>query len=107
MVAAATSGAAVGEAFNDGLVKAAARLAATSCSTAIASLARSLKPMILRNCCSASSMPAAVHLRHMSPFFQRLTLRLVRRTVSIIDSLEGAASAPQSGFRAVGRHKYR
>ena len=34
----------------------------------------------------ASSMPAAVQRRHMSPFCQRLTLRLVRRTVSIIDS---------------------
>src|SRR3954454_19702220 len=42
--------------------------------------------MILRNWRSASSMPAAVQRRHMSPFCQRLTLRLVRRTVSIIDS---------------------
>ena len=42
--------------------------------------------MILRNWCSASSMPAAVQRRHMSPFCQRLTLRLMRRTVSIIDS---------------------
>src|SRR3954452_595640 len=75
-----------GEAFNGWWVKAAARLAATSCSTAMASLARSLKPIILRNCCSASSIPAPVQRRHMSPFFQRLTLRLVRRTVSIIDS---------------------
>jgi hypothetical protein len=32
---------------------------------------------------SASSIPAAVQRRHMSPFCQRLTLRLVRRTVSI------------------------
>ena len=42
--------------------------------------------MILRNWRSASSMPAAVQRRHMSPFCQRLTLRLMRRTVSIIDS---------------------
>src|SRR3954447_10108429 len=42
--------------------------------------------MILRNWVSASSMPAAVQRRHMSPFCQRLTLRLTRRTVSIIDS---------------------
>ena len=42
--------------------------------------------MILRNWASASSMPAAVQRRHMSPFCQRLTLRLVRRTHSIIDS---------------------
>src|SRR3954464_15108499 len=42
--------------------------------------------MTLRNCCSASSMPAAVQRRHMSPFCQCLTLRLTRRTVSIIDS---------------------
>ena len=31
-------------------------------------------------------MPAAVQRRHMSPFCQRLTLREIRRTVSIIDS---------------------
>ena len=43
--------------------------------------------MILRNCCSASSIPAAVQRRHMSPDCQRLTLRLVRRTISIIDSI--------------------
>src|SRR3954466_5456791 len=55
-------------------------------STASASLGQSVWPMILRNWRSASSMPAAVHRRHMSPFCQRLTLRLVRRTVSIIDS---------------------
>src|SRR4051812_42154642 len=42
--------------------------------------------MILRNWLSARSMPAAVQRRHMSPFCQRLTLRLTRRTVSIIDS---------------------
>src|SRR4051812_50138515 len=86
MVVAATSGAVVGEVFNGGRVKAAARLAVTSCSTAMASLARSLKPMILRNCCLASSMPAAVQRRHMSPLCQRLTLRLVRRAGSVIDS---------------------
>src|SRR4051812_35610397 len=42
--------------------------------------------MILRNCARASSMPAAVQRRHMSPLCQRLRLRLTRRTVSIIDS---------------------
>src|SRR4051794_11613805 len=42
--------------------------------------------MILRNWRSASSIPAAVQRKHMSPFCQRLTLRLMRRTVSIIDS---------------------
>src|SRR3954471_8550748 len=42
--------------------------------------------MILRNWVSASSMPAAVQRRHMLPFCQRLTLRLTRRTASIIDS---------------------
>ena len=35
---------------------------------------------------SASSIPAAVQRRHISPERQRLTLRLVRRTHSIIDS---------------------
>jgi hypothetical protein len=44
----------------------------------------------LRNWPAASSMPAAVQRRHMSPLDQRLTLRLVRRTVSIIDSHEFA-----------------
>jgi len=43
--------------------------------------------MILRNWRSASSMPAAVQRRHMSPDCQRLTLRLVRRQISIIDSI--------------------
>src|SRR6266540_3468751 len=42
--------------------------------------------MIFRNCRSASSMPAAVQRRHMSPDCQRFTLREVRRTISIIDS---------------------
>src|ERR687887_442544 len=42
--------------------------------------------MILRNWASASSMPAGVQRRHMSPLCQCLTLRLTRRTVSIIDS---------------------
>jgi hypothetical protein len=42
--------------------------------------------MILRNCRSASSIPAAVHLSAISPDDQRLTLRLARRTHSIIDS---------------------
>jgi hypothetical protein len=36
---------------------------------------------------SASSMPAAVQRRHMSPFCQRLTLRLVARQIAIIDSI--------------------
>jgi hypothetical protein len=40
--------------------------------------------MILRNGCSASSIPAAVDLRHMSPDCQRLTLRLVRRVISMV-----------------------
>ena len=42
--------------------------------------------MIRRNCRSASSMPAAVQRSAISPDCQRLTLRLVRRTHSIIDS---------------------
>src|SRR6266545_4546063 len=42
--------------------------------------------MIFRNCCSASSMPAAVQRSAISPEDQRLTLRWVRRTISIIDS---------------------
>ncbi len=42
--------------------------------------------MILRNCRSASSMPAAVQRSAISPDDQRLTLRCVRRTISIIDS---------------------
>jgi len=43
--------------------------------------------MILRNWRSASSMPAAVQRRHMSPFCQRLTLRLVARQMPITDSI--------------------
>ena len=42
--------------------------------------------MMRRNCCSASSIPSAVQRRHISPVCQRLTLRLVRRQISIIDS---------------------
>jgi hypothetical protein len=42
--------------------------------------------MIFRNCRSASSMPAAVQRRAISPELQRFTLRWVRRTISIIDS---------------------
>ena len=42
--------------------------------------------MILRNCCSATSMPAAVQRLRMSPSCQRFTLRWVWRTISIIDS---------------------
>src|SRR4051795_12691201 len=42
--------------------------------------------MILRNCCSATSMPAAVQRLRMSPSCQRFTLRCVLRTISIIDS---------------------
>src|SRR3954447_4521930 len=42
--------------------------------------------MILRNCCSATSMPAAVQRLRMSPSRQRFTLRWVERTISIIDS---------------------
>jgi hypothetical protein len=42
--------------------------------------------MILRNCRSASSIPAAVQRSAISPDCQRLTLGLVRRTHSIIDS---------------------
>ena len=42
--------------------------------------------MIRRNCRSASSIPAAVQRSAISPDCQRLTLRLVRRTHSIIDS---------------------
>src|SRR5215213_8924125 len=64
----------------------AVRLMATSRSTVMASLARSPWPMMRRNWASASSIPAAVQRRHMSPDCQRLTLRLMRRTVSIIDS---------------------
>jgi hypothetical protein len=36
---------------------------------------------------AASSMPAAVQRRHMSPLCQRLTLRLVARQMPIIDSI--------------------
>ena len=43
--------------------------------------------MILRNCCSATSMPAAVQRLRMSPSRQRFTLRWVWRTISIIDSI--------------------
>ncbi len=43
--------------------------------------------MTLRNWVSASSIPAAVQRRHMSPDCQRFTLRDVRRTMSIIDSI--------------------
>ena len=42
--------------------------------------------MIRRNWRSASSIPAAVQRSAISPDRQRLTLRLVRRTHSIIDS---------------------
>jgi hypothetical protein len=49
--------------------------------------ARCLQPMILRNWRSASSMPAAIHLRHMSPLDQCFTLCEVRRQISIIDSI--------------------
>src|SRR6266700_2633256 len=42
--------------------------------------------MIFRNWRSASSMPAAVQRSAISPDDQRLTLRWVRRTISIIDS---------------------
>src|SRR6266851_8074630 len=42
--------------------------------------------MIFRNWRSASSMPAAVQRSAISPEDQRLTLRWVRRTISIIDS---------------------
>src|SRR6266540_6702084 len=42
--------------------------------------------MIRRNWFSASSIPAAVQRSAISPDCQRLTLRLVRRTHSIIDS---------------------
>ena len=42
--------------------------------------------MTLRNCFSASSIPAAVQRRPISPEDQCLTLRWVVRTVSIIDS---------------------
>src|SRR3990172_831239 len=42
--------------------------------------------MIRRNRRSASSMPAAVQRNAISPDCQRLTLRLVRRTHSIVDS---------------------
>src|SRR5436190_24074741 len=42
--------------------------------------------MIFRNCRSASSMPAAVQRSAISPEDQCLTLRWVRRTISIIDS---------------------
>src|SRR5919201_2554095 len=45
--------------------------------------------MIFRNCRSASSMPAAVQRRVISPELQRFTLRWVRRTISIIDSHVG------------------
>jgi hypothetical protein len=43
--------------------------------------------MILRKWRSASSIPAAVQRRHMSPFCQRLTLRDVARQMAIIDSI--------------------
>src|SRR3974377_1152528 len=42
--------------------------------------------MMRRNCCSATSIPAAVQRLRMSPSRQRLTLRWVYRTISIIDS---------------------
>jgi len=56
-------------------------------SIAFESLARLLYPTIRRNCCSAWSIPAAVHRLRMSPSRQRLTLRWVGRTISIIDSM--------------------
>lgn len=40
-----------------------------------------------RNWRSASSMPAADQRRHMAPLDQCLTLREVRRQISIIDSI--------------------
>ena len=40
--------------------------------------------MIRRNCCSATSMPAAVQRLRMSPSCQRFTLRWVWRTISIM-----------------------
>ena len=43
--------------------------------------------MTLRNWRSASSIPAAVQRRAISPELQRLTLRAERRTHSIIDSI--------------------
>ncbi len=43
--------------------------------------------MIRRNWRSASSIPAAVQRRAISPDCQRLTFLLVRRTHSIIDSI--------------------
>src|ERR687898_3145169 len=55
-------------------------------STAMASLARSPWPMMRRNWRSASSMPAAVQRRHISPDCQCLTFLEERRTHSIIDS---------------------
>ena len=40
--------------------------------------------MIRRNCCSATSIPAAVQRLRVSPSCQRFTLRWVRRTISIM-----------------------
>jgi hypothetical protein len=57
----------------------AASRAAMSRSTATASAGRSPWPVRRRNCCSASSVPAAVQRRHMSPLDQCLTLRETRR----------------------------
>ena len=45
------------------------------------------------------SIPAAVQRRHMSPDCQRLTLRDVRRTNSIIDSIGFCSEACASGAR--------
>jgi hypothetical protein len=42
--------------------------------------------MILRNCCPAWSMPAAVQRLRIWSSCQRLTLRCVERTISIIEA---------------------
>ena len=49
--------------------------------------------MIRRNWRSASSMPAAVQRRHISPDCQRLTLRLERRTHQALSGLLAMAEA--------------
>jgi hypothetical protein len=56
-------------------------------STARARAASCWWPITRRNWRSASNMPAAVHLRAISPEDQRFTLRCVRRTISIMDSI--------------------
>lgn len=43
--------------------------------------------MTLRNCFSALSIPAAVHLRAISPERQRLTFQALSREIEIIDSM--------------------